>query len=102
DDIADGVIKALKPLGYEIVNLGGHETITINELLQRIEHLVGKKANVHYIPGHPADVNANWADVTKARSLLGWEPKVLLAEGIPQLVNWYLEQRAWARDIPLP
>jgi nucleoside-diphosphate-sugar epimerase len=102
DDIADGVIKALKPLGYEIVNLGGHETITINELLQRIEHLAGKKANVHYIPWHPADVNANWADVTKARNLLGWEPRVLLAEGIPQLVNWYLEQRAWARDIPLP
>jgi len=102
DDIADGVIKALKPLGYEIVNLGGHETITINDLLRRIEDLVGKKANVQYIPWHPADVNANWADVTKARSLLGWEPRVPLAEGITHLVNWYLEQRAWARDIILP
>ena len=102
DDIADGVIKALKPVGYEIINLGGHETITINELLHRIETLVGRKANVHYIPRHPADVDANWADVTKARRLLGWEPVVSLDEGIAHLVNWYLEQRDWARDIQIP
>lgn len=102
DDIADGVLKALKPLGYEIVNLGGHETITINELLQRIEHLVGKKADIHYIPRHPADVDANWADVTKARNLLGWEPRVSLDEGVAHLVKWYLDQREWARDIILP
>ncbi len=102
DDIADGVIKALKPVGYEIINLGGHETITINDLLQRIETLVGKKANVQYIARHPADVDANWADVTKARQLLGWEPLVSLDAGIAQMVNWYLEQRAWARNIIIP
>jgi len=102
DDIADGVIKALKPVGYEIINLGGHETITINELLQRIEILVGKKANVQYITRHPADVDANWADVTKARRLLGWEPVVSLDAGVSQMVNWYLEQRAWARHIIIP
>jgi len=102
DDIADGVIKALKPVGYEIINLGGHETITINELLQRIETLVGKKANIQYIARHPADVDANWADVTKARRLLGWEPVVSLDAGVSQMVNWYLEQRAWARHIIIP
>jgi len=102
DDIADGVIKALKPVGYEIINLGGHETITIYELLQRIETLVGKKANIQYIARHPADVDANWADVTKARRLLGWEPVVSLDAGVSQMVNWYLEQRAWARNIIIP
>lgn len=102
DDIADGVIKALKPVGYEIINLGGHETITINDLLWRIETLVGKKANVRYIARHPADVDANWADVTKARQLLGWEPLVTLDAGIAQMVNWYLEQRTWARHIVIP
>lgn len=102
EDIADGVIKALKPVGYEIINLGGHETITINALLHRIEKLVGRKANLQYIPKHPADVDANWADVTKARQLLGWEPKVSLDEGTAHLVNWYLEQRDWARDIQIP
>jgi len=102
DDIADGVIKALKPVGYEIINLGGHETITINDLLARIETLVGRKANVRYISRHPADVDANWADVSKARKLLGWEPKVSLDEGLTQQVNWYLEQREWARNILIP
>ena len=102
DDIADGVIKALKPVGYEIINLGGHETITINDLVKRIETIVGKKADIHFIPRHPADVDANWADVKKARNLLGWEPKVSLDEGITHLVNWYLDERDWARDIIIP
>lgn len=102
DDIADGVLKAMKPLGYEIINLGGHETITINELLQKIEERLGKKANVTYIPRHPADVDANWADVSKARRLLGWEPKVSLDEGITNLVNWYREQRDWAKHVLTP
>lgn len=102
DDIADGVVKGLKPLGYEIINLGGHETITINELLHRIENLVGRKADVRYIPRHPADVDANWADVTKARRLLGWEPVVTLDAGIAQMVNWYLDQRSWARELIIP
>ncbi|KAF0111138.1 MAG: NAD-dependent epimerase/dehydratase family protein [Chloroflexi bacterium] len=102
DDIANGVILALKPLGYEIINLGGHETITINEMLHKIEERVGKKARVEYIPRHPADVDANWADVQKAQRLLGWQPRVTLDEGITQLVNWYMEQRAWASQVLTP
>lgn len=102
DDIADGVLKALKPVGYEIINLGGHETITINELLRKIEQRLGKKAIVNYIPKHPADVNANWAEVSKARRMLGWQPRVSLDEGITQLVDWYLENRSWAQHILTP
>ena len=102
EDIADGLIAGLKPLGYEIVNLGGHQTITINELLQKIEVRVGNKARIEYIDKNPADVNANWADVTKAKQLLGWEPKVSLDEGITNLVNWYMEQRAWTSQVLTP
>jgi nucleoside-diphosphate-sugar epimerase len=102
EDIADGVILALKPLGYEIINLGGHETITVSELLEKIEQRIGKKARVEYIPRHPADVEANWADVTKAKTMLGWQPKVGLDEGITGLVNWYLEQRSWASQVLTP
>ncbi len=102
DDIVRGVIAGLKPMGYEIINLGGHETITINELLHKIEERLGKKAIVEYIPRHPADVEANWANVDKARRLLGWEPQVSLDEGITNLVNWYLEQRSWASQILTP
>jgi UDP-glucuronate 4-epimerase len=102
EDIADGLIAGLKPLGYEIINLGGHQTITINELLQKIEVQVGKKARIEYIDKNPADVDANWADVTKAKRLLGWEPKVSLDEGITNLVNWYMEQRAWTSQVLTP
>jgi nucleoside-diphosphate-sugar epimerase len=102
EDIADGVILALKPLGYEIINLGGHETITISELLEKIEQRIGKKARVDYSPRHPADVEANWADVTKAKTLLGWQPRVGLDEGITELVNWYMEQRPWASQVLTP
>lgn len=102
DDIADGLIAGLKPVGYEIVNLGGHETITINSLLTKIETLVGKKARVEFIAKNPADVDANWADVSRAKALLNWEPRVSLDEGIANLVNWYMEQRAWASQVFTP
>lgn len=102
DDIARGVIAGLQPLGYEIINLGGHETITINELLKLIEDRLGKKAIVNYIPRHPADVEANWANVDKARKMLGWQPQVELNEGITALTNWYLENRSWTSQVLTP
>ncbi len=102
DDIADGVLRAVKPVGYEIINLGGHETITIKELLGKLEERLKVKARIEYISRHPADVDANWAEVSKARRLLGWEPRVSLDEGLTNTVNWYLENRSWARDILTP
>jgi UDP-glucuronate 4-epimerase len=102
DDIARGVISALKPLGYEIINLGGHEVITINDLIKLIEDVVGKKADVVHGPPNLADMKNNWADVNKAGELLGWEPQVGLREGIGRLVEWYNAERAWAKDILTP
>jgi len=102
DDIARGVIAGLKPLGYEIINLGGHETITINELLTTIETRLGNKAIVNYIPRNPADIEANWANVDKARQMLNWEPQVELKEGIDAMVNWYIENRSWASQVLTP
>jgi len=99
DDIARGTIQALKPLGYEIVNLGGHETITVNKLVALVEELVGKKAQVVHGPANPAEMLANWANVEKAGDLLGWEPQVGLREGIGRLVAWYNQERAWASQI---
>jgi UDP-glucuronate 4-epimerase len=99
DDIARGTIQALRPLGYEIINLGGHETITVNELVTLTEELVGKKAQVVHGPANPADMLANWADVSKARQMLGWEPQVSLRQGIGALVEWYNQERAWASQI---
>lgn len=99
DDIARGTIAALKPLGYEIINLGGHEVITINDLIRLTEEVVGKPAQVQYGPPNPADMYRNWADVSKARQTLGWRPQVGLREGMERLVAWYRAEREWAKEI---
>ena len=99
DDIARGTILALRPLGYEVINLGGHEVITINNLIKLLEELIGKKANVQYGPPNLADMLTSWADVSKAGQLLGWEPRVGLREGVGKLVDWYAAERSWAREI---
>jgi len=99
DDIARGIIDALKPLGFEIINLGGHEVITINNLIKLIEDVVGRKAIIQYGPADPADMLSNWADVSKAGELLGWEPQFNLHEGIKRLVEWYNAEREWASQI---
>lgn len=99
DDIARGIILALKPVGYEVINLGGHEVITINNLVKLIEDVVGKKAVVQHGPPNPADMLTNWADVTKAGQLLGWEPQYDMRAGVEKLVEWYNAERGWAKDI---
>ncbi|HPS32697.1 MAG TPA: SDR family NAD(P)-dependent oxidoreductase [Anaerolineaceae bacterium] len=102
DDIARGTMLALEPVGYDVFNLGGHEVITINRLIGMLEERLGRKADVRYIPTHPADVFSNVADVSKARARLGWEPQVGLEEGLSRLVEWYLRERAWAKDVETP
>jgi UDP-glucuronate 4-epimerase len=102
DDIARGTIAALKPLGYEVINLGGHEVVTINELVEIVEELTGKTAKVQYGPPNLADVSMNHADVTKAKNMLGWNPQVDLRDGIKNLIDWYYAERDWAKDILTP
>ena len=102
DDIARGTILALKPLGYEIINIGGHEVITINDSIKLIEELSGKKADVQYGPPNLADMFTNWADVSKAKQLLGWEPRVGLREGVKKLIDWYAAERSWASRVLTP
>lgn len=99
DDIARGTIAGLKPLGYEIINLGGHELITILDLIRLLETLIGNQTEIEYYPAHPADMRSNWANVDKAGKLLGWEPNVTLQKGVSELINWYNAERAWAQDI---
>lgn len=102
DDIARGTILALKPVGFEIINLGGHEVITINNLIKLLEEVIGEKAIVQYGPPDPADMRSNWADVSKAGELLGWEPQFGLRAGVERLVEWYNAEREWASQILTP
>lgn len=99
DDIARGTILALKDVGYEIFNLGGHEAVTMNALIEMIEDLTGKKAQLEMHSFPKADMWANQAKVEKAGRLLGWEPQVNLSEGIQKSLAWYLAEREWASQI---
>jgi len=99
DDIARGTILGLQPAGYSVINLGGHETIKVNELIRLFEDTIGKKARIEHQPAHLADMQANWADVEKAGRILGWEPRFSLDEGVTNLIKWYEAERSWASQI---
>lgn len=99
DDIARGTVAALRPLGYEIVNLGSDSPAKLSEMIELIEQDLGGKAEIRRLPRHRADVQATWADVSKAGRLLDWKPEVGYREGLSRLVAWYRENRDWARDI---
>jgi len=99
DDIANGTIAGLLPAGYTIINLGSDRPVVLIDAIHIVENLVGKKANLNFSPAHPADVTATWANITRARECLNWEPKVTLEDGIAKLVQWYNQNRSWARQI---
>jgi nucleoside-diphosphate-sugar epimerase len=99
DDIARGTILGLKPLGFKTINLGGHETIKINALIKALEERIGKPAQIVHLDRHKADMLTSWADVSRAKSLLGWEPQVSMAEGLDAVVDWYMAQRDWASQV---
>lgn len=99
NDIAQGTIAALNPLGYQIINLGSDYPVKLNYIIRLIEENLNKKAKINYLPKHPADVSATWADINKARELLSWRPKVKTEEGIKRTVNWLKENWSWVRKI---
>jgi nucleoside-diphosphate-sugar epimerase len=99
DDIARGTILGLKRMGYEVINLGGHEVVKINDLVRKLERIIGREGAVEYQALHPADMMANWAQVDKAGRLLGWEPRVSLEEGLKETIDWYKSEREWACQV---
>ena len=99
DDIARGTIAGLKPLGYEVINLGSDTPVVLMGAIRLVEELVRKKASIEYKPRHPADVHATWADIGKAERLLGWRPHLSFEQGVSQAVTWYESNRDWAKDV---
>jgi nucleoside-diphosphate-sugar epimerase len=100
DDIARGTIRAIKDVGYEIINLGGgRNPVSLNTIISKLEQLLGRKAKIDHKPFHVADLMETWADISKAKNLLGWEPQVSLEEGLKKSVQWYLKNRNWLKQI---
>jgi nucleoside-diphosphate-sugar epimerase len=101
DDVARGTIAALRPLGYEAINLGGDRPVPLSAVIEQIAALVGKRAQIESRPSHPADVPSTWADVSKAARLLDWRPTVSIEEGLRRSVEWYFTNRELARRLDL-
>jgi UDP-glucuronate 4-epimerase len=101
DDVAAGTVAALKPLGYEVINLGADRPVSLNSVIGQIAELTGKTAQIEHRPAHPADVPSTWADVSKAARLLQWRPLVAIEEGLRRCVQWYLDNREMARSLEL-
>ena len=101
DDIARGTIMALKPLGFDTINLGCDRPHELLEFLKLIEEKLGKKAKIINEPMHPADMKATWADITKAKKIFNWEPTVKLTQGLDESVKWFTENRSWVEKIKL-
>ncbi|MDA2925950.1 GDP-mannose 4,6-dehydratase [Acidobacteria bacterium AH-259-G07] len=99
DDIARGTAQALKPLGYEIINLGSNTPVVLMDAIKLIQDLVGKKAKLRLRARHPADVTATWADIGKAEEIIYWKPSQVFAQGVKALVEWYQANRSWARNV---
>jgi len=93
EDIARGTVAGLKRLGYEVINLGSDRPVVLREALRMIEERMGKRAEIRWEAAHAADMRATWAEIGKARDLLGWQPRTGLTEGLGELVQWY---RQWA------
>ena len=103
DDIARGTILAMKPVGYEIINLGGGGTpVSLNQLIQMLEERLEKKAKIEYLPFHKADMKTTSADISKAGELLGWKPEISLEQGLDESVRWYRTNMPWSGEIVLP
>jgi nucleoside-diphosphate-sugar epimerase len=101
DDIAEGTVSALKLKGYHIVNFGSDRPVRLIDFIRRIERYVKKKAIIKKVAPIKADAKDTWADISKAKRLLGWSPKVDLDEGLRRTVAWYLENQKWASKIKL-
>jgi nucleoside-diphosphate-sugar epimerase len=99
DDIAIGTIAGLRPLGYEVINLGSDRPVVLMDVIHLIEAQTGCQARLEFRPAHAADVRATWADIHKAGDVLGWSPRTTVEGGFTELVTWYRDNRAWANQI---
>jgi len=95
DDLIEGILGVIHyHKGFEVYNLGESQTTSLKELIGLIESALGKKANIEVLAPQPGDVSVTYADISKAKQMLKYRPKVKMEEGIKRFVEWYKAQRA--------
>ena len=98
DDIVDGIIKSCNYCMnnqdvYEILNIGNSSPTTLKEMINTIGQALGIEPKIEQLPMQPGDVDRTYADVSKAKTLIGYEPKTTFKEGIENFVKWYKENK---------
>jgi nucleoside-diphosphate-sugar epimerase len=98
EDTVDGICRALNYLFnhdrvYEIVNLGNNQPIRLRDMIRAIEQATGRKANIKQLPMQPGDVDITYANIEKAKSLLGYHPRYSFEEGVRNFVEWYRNRK---------
>ncbi len=92
DDTVSGIIASIEKVEqFRIYNLGGSSPVSLNELIAELERAIGKKAILDRKPAQPGDVERTFADLTRSKAELGYEPKISLAEGLKRFVAWFNE-----------
>lgn len=99
DDVVRGICSATLPFHYHTFNLGGDHPVVLNDVIAGIARRVGREPVIDRREPHPADIPATWADITQARNLLDWEPRVRIDEGLDRCVEWYMEHREMAKNL---
>jgi len=94
EEVVQGIAAAMQydRTPFEVINLGSHRTVALTELIETLEDALGVKAALRYEPEQPGDVPQTYADVTKARALLGFEPRMPFPTGIENFARWLRER----------
>jgi UDP-glucuronate 4-epimerase len=93
DDVVQGIVAAIHydKTGFEIINLGNNYSVSLKELVASLEEVTEKKASIEHLPEQPGDVSKTFADISKAKQLLGYNPQTNLKDGLKKFYDWFLE-----------
>jgi UDP-glucuronate 4-epimerase len=93
DDVVQGVMAAMsyEKTNFEIINLGNNYSVTLKELIALIEEVTGKKSIIEQFDEQPGDVSKTFADISKAKQLLGYNPQTILKDGLKKFYDWFLQ-----------
>lgn len=98
DDIVDGICKSCDYVinndnVYEIINLGSNNPVSLKEMINTIGEVLNVEPKIEVLPMQPGDVDRTYADISKAKKLLGYSPKFTFKEGIQKFIDWYIKEQ---------